>query len=158
MEKQKLITFSIVALLLLNIGTLGFLFATGPKHGDMPSRPHGRPEPREIIIEKLHFDEQQQAQYVDLIQEHRHKIEATEDKIREAKNELYLLLNQSNSTQKDSLIALLANYQKEIETSHFEHFTAIKKLCHKEQLADFEDLTAELSRIFSRPPRPRHDE
>ena len=34
----------------------------------------------------------------------------------------------------------------------------IKKLCRKEQLADFEDLTAELSRIFSRPPRPRHNE
>lgn len=158
MEKQKLITFSIVALLLLNIGTLGFLFVTGSKHGTMPPHPHGRLEPREIIIGKLHFDEQQQAQYADLIQEHRHNIESAEDKIRETKNELYLLLNQSNSTQKDSLIALLANYQKEIETSHFEHFTAIKKLCRKEQLADFEDLTAELSKIFSRPPRPRHDE
>lgn len=158
MEKQKLITFSIVALLLLNIGTLGFLYFTEPKHGAMPPRPHGRIEPREIIIQKLHFDEQQQAQYDNLIQEHRHKIEATEDKIRETKNDLYLLLNQPNAKQKDSLIASLAKYQKEIETIHFEHFADIKNLCHKDQLADFEDLTEELSRIFSRPPRPRHHE
>ena len=59
MEKQKLITFSIVALLLLNIGTLAFLFATGSKHDAMSSHPHNRPEPREIIVQKLHFDKQQ---------------------------------------------------------------------------------------------------
>ena len=157
MEKQKLITFSIVALLFLNIGTLGFLFVTGPKHGAMPPRPHGRPEPREIIIEKLHFDEQQQIKYVVLIEEHRKHVRTTEEHIRDTKNELYLLLNNPNLAKQDSLIGLLANYQKEIETLHFNHFSDIKKLCKSDQLDEFEELTEELSQLFSKSPRPRHD-
>ena len=157
MEKQKLITFSIVTLLLLNIGTLGFIFVNGPKHNNRPPHPEGRPAPREVIIEKLHFDEQQQVKYVALIEEHRKHVRTTEEHIRDTKNELYLLLNNPNLAKQDSLIGLLANYQKEIETLHFNHFSDIKKLCKSDQLDEFEELTEELSQLFSKSPRPRHD-
>lgn len=155
MEKQKLTTFSIIALLLLNLGTLGFLLFSGPKQGHRP--PHGRPEPRAIIIEKLHFDTQQIKAYEQLIDEHRKKIDAIDEKIRDTKNSLYALLNSNDSASKNSLITALGNYQKEIETTHFNHFADIKKLCKSNQMADFEELTEELSRLFSKPPRPRHD-
>ncbi len=156
MEKQKLITISVIALLLLNIGTLGFLFVSGPKQGHRPP-PHGRPEPREIIIEKLHFDEQQIEAYELLIREHRKQIDAVDEKIRDTKNSLYALLNSNDSSSKDSLIIALGNYQKEIETTHFNHFADIKKLCKPDQMDDFEELTKELSRLFSKPPRPEHE-
>lgn len=155
MEKQKLTTFSIIALLLLNLGTLGFLLVSGPKQGHRPL--HGRPEPRAIIIEKLHFDAQQIEAYEQLIGEHRKKIDAIDEKIRDTKNSLYSLLNNNDSASKDSLILALGNYQKEIETTHFNHFADIKKLCKPNQISDFEELTEELSRLFSKPPRPRHD-
>ena len=153
MEKQKLITISVIALLLLNIGTLGFLFVSGPKQGHRPP-PHGRPEPRAIIIERLHFDAQQIDAYEQLIREHHKHIDAMDEKIRDAKNSLYTLLNSSDSSSKDSLIIALGNYQKEIETTHFNHFADIKKLCKPNQIEDFEELTEELSRLFSKPPRP----
>lgn len=158
MEKQKLITFSIIALLLINLGTLGFLFLSAPKKGHFPPN-GGRPEPKEIIIERLHFDKKQQADYQKLIEDHRSKIGATEDKIRSAKNELYSLLSSDSvdAAKKESLLMALSDYQKEIETIHFNHFTDIKKLCTKEQLSDFSELTEELSRLFSKPHRPRHD-
>lgn len=156
MEKQKFITISVIALLLLNIGTLGFLFVSGPKQGHRPP-PHGRPEPREIIIEKLHFDEQQIEAYELLIREHRKQIDAVDEKIRDTKNSLYALLNSNDSSSKDSLIIALGNYQKEIETTHFNHFAGIKKLCKPNQKSDFEELSEELSRLFSKPPRPRHE-
>jgi periplasmic protein CpxP/Spy len=158
MEKSKLITFSIIALLLINLATLGFLLFSGPKNGPIP--PHGgRPKPKEIIVEKLHFDSKQLADYEQLIQQHRKEITTTEDNIKSAKNELYLLLNNEtvDVAKKDSLISLLSNYQKEIETIHFNHFRDIKKLCKPEQLNDFNDLTEELSRLFSKPHRPRND-
>lgn len=156
MEKQKLITISVIALLLLNIGTLGFLFVSGPKQGHRPP-PHGRPEPREIIIEKLHFDEQQIEAYELLIREHHKQIDAVDEKIRDTKNSLYALLNSNDSSSKDSLIIALGNYQKEIEAIHFDHFADIKKLCKPNQKYDFEELTEELSRLFSKPPRPPHE-
>ena len=164
MEKTKLLTLAVITLLVLNLGTLGFLLLSGPKGHKPPSGqgPEGRPKPREIIIEKLHFDANQQKEFDKLIQWHQGEIRSIEDNIREAKNELYQILSASevNLKTKDSLINALALDQKQIESTHFKHFEDIKKMCHKEQLEDFNNLTEELGRIFSkgqRPPRPRHE-
>lgn len=161
MDKTKLLTISVIVLLLLNLGTLGFLFLTssngGHPHGNNDFR--GRTEPKEIIIEKLNFDSKQISEYEKLIQWHRREISTIEDKIRTTKIELYLQLHEKtiNDTTKDSLVNALATYQKQIENTHFKHFQDIKKLCRKEQLDDFNSLTEELSRLFSKPHPPRHD-
>ena len=160
MEKTKLLTITIVGLLLLNLGTLCFLFFNGQKrHHTLPGE--GRPEPREIIIEKLHLDSNQQKEYDKLIQWHKTQIKKLDENIRQAKKELYIQLAQSetNVKVKDSLTTLLADYQKQIEETHFKHFEDIKKLCHKDQIKDFDTLTEELGRLFTpnKPPRPRHD-
>ena len=157
MEKTKLLTIAVIGLLLINLATLGFLFLNGHK-GHRP--PHeGRPMPKEIIIEKLHFDANQQKEYDKLIQWHHGQITKLDYNIRQTKNELYTQLNQAevNVKTKDSLIVLLNSYQKQVEETHFKHFEDIKKLCKPEQLEDYYDLTQELSRIFSKPPRPRHE-
>ena len=157
MDKIKLLTVTVIALLLLNLGTLGFLLL------QRQDRPMGRPgmhrEPKEIIIERLHFDASQQRQYEELIHAHRKAITEIEDQARETKNRLYLYLlkSQPDTAAEDSLIGVLANYQKQIETTHFKHFQDIKKICHPDQLEAYNDLTTELSRIFSKPPPPGHD-
>jgi len=68
-------------------------------------------------------------------------------------------LNSENieSAKKDSLYLKLANYQKQIETTHFNHFLEIKKICNKEQLSDYKYLTEELSKIFSNRRKPRNE-
>ena len=160
MEKTKLLTIGIIALFLLNLGTLGFLYFSAPKgHHPQELRPEGKLKPREIIIEKLHFDIDQIKQYDQLIQLHRRQITEMEEKIRDSKNELYLQLNEDRVNKKatDSLITDLASYQKEIETLHFNHFYDIKNVCKKEQLDDYAELTHELTRLFSKRPRRRND-
>ncbi len=163
MEKTKLLTFAVIALLLLNFGTLGFLFLSGPK-GHPPPQGDGLDggiKPREIIIEKLHFDTNQQKEYDKLIQWHQSEIRTIEDNIREAKDQLYQILStpEVSSKTKDSLINTLALYQKQIETTHFKHFEDIKKMCRKEQLEDFNNLTEELGRLFSKGQKhhPKHE-
>lgn len=163
MEKAKLLTNTVIGLLLLNLATLGFLFVSGSK-GHKPlhyNQSQGRPEPKEIIAEKLHFDANQQKEYENLIRRHRGAIKQLDENIRGVKDELYSELKHSevNVITRDSLILLLAGYQKQIEITHFKHFEDIKKLCHKDQLQYFDDLTDELGRLFSRnkPPRPPHE-
>ena len=75
------------------------------------------------------------------------------------KNDLYLQLTQKtiNIKTKDSLIEILASNQKKIEETHFKHFQDIKNLCKPNQMNSFNELTEELSRIFGRKPKPRHD-
>lgn len=158
MERTKLLTISIIGLLLLNIATLGFLFFNGFKPEGMPHE--GRRQPKAIIIEKLHFDANQQKEYEKLIRWHRGAIDQLDDSIRQTKNKLYSGLSESsiNTKTKDSLIALLNAYQKRVEETHFKHFEDIKKLCKPEQQEDFKALTEELSRIFApRPHRQRHE-
>lgn len=157
MEKTKLLTVAVIGLLLINLGTLGFLLVNGKAH--RPSR-EGRPQPKEIIIEQLHFDAVQQKEYAQLIQWHRGQINTLDENIREAKNVLYSELRQPvvNVKMKDSLISVINSNQKQIEQTHFKHFEDIKKICDQDQLEDFNALTEELSRIFApKPRRPRHD-
>jgi hypothetical protein len=158
MERTKLLTITIIGLLLINLATLCFLFLNGPKPGGMPHE--GRRQPKTIIIEKLHFDAAQQNEYEKLIRWHRGAIDQLDDSIRQTKNKLYSGLSETNinTKTKDSLIALLNAYQKQVEETHFKHFEDIKKLCKPEQQEDFKALTEELSRIFApRPRRPRHE-
>lgn len=152
MNKTKLLSIAVIALLVLNFGILGFLFLS------KGHEPNGRKMPREIIIERLHFDKNQIVEYEKIIKEHRKAIRNLDDSIRNTKNELYQLLNEEkiNSVEKDSLYLKLANYQKQIEITHFNHFLEIKSLCKKEQLDDFKNLTEKLSKIFSHKPRPIH--
>jgi hypothetical protein len=162
MKKTKLLTITVIGLLLLNFAILAFLLVSGPRGNKRPTdRPEGRPNPREIIIERLHFDDKQQKEYTELIKWHRGEIKKLDSNIRQTKNELYYQLNQTevNLKTKDSLITLLNSYQKQVEETHFKHFEDIKKLCHQDQLEDFNELTEDLSRIFTpnKPPRPRHD-
>lgn len=153
MSKAKLLWIAVIALLLLNFGILAFLFLS-KKH-----EPMGRKMPREIIIEKLHFNENQIVDYDKIIKQHQETIKKIDDSIRNAKDKLYQLLNDEtvNTVKKDSLFSKLANYQKQIETTHFNHFLEIKKLCNKEQLQDYKNLTQELGHLFSQHRKPRNE-
>ncbi|MGX7666463.1 hypothetical protein [Flavobacterium pedocola] len=148
MSKTKLLTLSVIILTLLNLGLLIFLFSHGGKK---------RPMPREIIIEKLHFDDSQIVAYDKIIKEHQQAIRTLDKSIRETKNEAYSHLNDAtvDENTKNRLLNKIAVYQAKIETTHFNHFMEIKAICKPDQLEDFKNLTTELSKIFGHPPGPK---
>jgi len=149
MKIQKLLTISVVFLLLLNGGIIAYLFLS-------KNNPLGiKRMPREIVIEKLHFDESQIIAYEKIIRQHQQQIRSLDDSIRLSKNELYQLLNENSASivKKDSLFETLAHYQNQIEQTHYNHFLEIKAICRKDQLDDFKQLTEELSKLFSHPKK-----
>ncbi len=150
MNKTKLITFIALGLLLSNLMLIGFIFFSKPK-----APLHGGP--KKIIAERLHFDNKQIAEYEKLIILHRTEIKAKDALIRQAKNELYGCIASNNVSLKDSLQYKLGQLQIEIEEINYNHFLDIKKLCNQNQLADYNDLLNDLTKLFSRPnERPRH--
>jgi protein CpxP len=152
MEKTKLLTLCVIGLILINFGLMGFMFMHRP--GGM------RPErKRDIVIEKLHFNENQVRQYDNIIRWHRSEIGQLEEKIHNTKSKLYLQLmrNEPDNKIKDSLIDVLSNYHAQVERTHFRHFEDLKKICAKEQMQNYYALTEELAQIFSRPQMPPHE-
>ncbi|MBS1534651.1 MAG: periplasmic heavy metal sensor [Bacteroidetes bacterium] len=158
MNKVKLLSWLVGILVLLNVAILFFVVGRPPMFPNGPHLPeHGGP--KRLIIEKLHFDQIQKQAYEKLIRAHRSKIDSLDREIRFCKNELYGLLqdNPTDAVAKNKLIAKLGQLQTQIEQTHFEHFADIKKLCHPDQISDYNALTTELAALFSHPPKPKHD-
>lgn len=154
MNKVKLLSILSVGLLLANITLLWFLLSNKPKHAG--PGPNGGP--RNIIINKLDFDENQVKQYESLILWHRGEIDKSQEQIVVLKNELYSTLVDSNATTKDSLINKISAIQKNIETIHYKHFQDIKNLCRPDQLVAFEKLSKEIAALFAPPHPPKRPE
>jgi periplasmic protein CpxP/Spy len=159
MSKVKLLSIAVIGLLVINAVVVGFLLLKrppAPAAGGPPGRKEG---PKKIIIERLHFDKSQVAEYEMLITEHRVSVKGLKDSISNTKNVLYQSLKTGGYDGKDSLINLLSALQKRIESVHYEHFTQIKKLCRPGQMEDFNTLTNELAIYFTtetkkQPPPP----
>ncbi len=159
MNKNRLLIFLIAGLLISNILLVLFIMKGkrhGPGHGPGPEGPpQHKPSPREVVIERLHFDETQVAKYETLIQKHRSDVKDTEKALMELKTNLYNnLKNTENKTLSDSLINSIIALQNKLEHIHYAHFEDIKKLCTPEQLNNFNELANDLARIFG--PAPPH--
>jgi periplasmic protein CpxP/Spy len=148
MNKNKLIRIVAIVLLLTNIALLSFILLMKPKH------PRGE-GPRNIIIEKLHFDRNQILKYDKLIFVHRAKIKKKEKEIIEIKNSLYLqLLEENNHLTIDSLQNRIGFVQTEIENIHYRHFEEIHQLCNNDQEKYYAELVKEIAKLFSMHRRP----
>lgn len=146
MNRTRLLTFAVIALFLINILTLSFLFFNkGPRPND-----RNKQKPREIIIKKLNFDESQISSFDKLIKNHESAIDLLDLEIRNTKNNLYNQLSKNNNEKEvDSILNTLNKYKAEIELVHYNHFSDIKKLCKTDQLDNYNQLTKELAKIFA---------
>jgi periplasmic protein CpxP/Spy len=160
MDRNKILMIAVIGLLFLNLGTLGFLITHKPNHvppGEMPP-PNGE-GPKQLIIEKLHFDDTQQKQYEVLVNDHRKRTHELRDASSEMHNQLYSLLKSEtiDKVRSDSIIQQIAENQKAIDNLNFDHFQKIKAICKRDQLKDFDKLTDELSDLFGhKGPPPQH--
>ena len=152
MNKPKTFQWTTLILALMNIALIAFVVFQ--RHGHR--RPHGPDRNRHIIIEKLHLDDEQIANYDELIQIHRQTISVLDHDIMQARKELYSMLSGNDLTKKDALIEIINQKQKAVEEAHFQHFIEIKKMCRNDQLADYNELTKELAQLFSNHPEPKH--
>src|ERR1043165_5631176 len=89
MKRSQLLTFAVLGLLVINLGTLVYIFTSrsGP-----PGRPMRGEGPKRIIIERLGLDKKQQNTYENLVQEHRRKSRDLNHRSRELHEELFSLL------------------------------------------------------------------
>lgn len=143
MNKLRFFTMTTIVLLAVNI----FLLWKMSGNGIPP-----RDRPRNAVIERLGFDEEQVKKYDVLIQEHRKRVKQYNDEFRQLKNALYGTLSAAEGKiNTDSLVALMGMKQQEIEKLHYSHFQDIHALCTPEQEEKFQQLTGDIAAIFAPP-------
>ena len=138
MNKTRFLKFAVTALVLLNIGSTAFFLMRKPP-------PNG---PKKIIIDRLHFDANQVADYEKLIKKHRTEIIQKDAELSAARQAIYQQLLMEDFSKKDSLIAQVGQLQEAVEQIHFAHFLELKNLCRADQQADFGALVSDLARYF----------
>ena len=157
MKKTHLLAILVAMLVLLNVGTLGFLLLNRP-HGPHPPHMKWEQGPKARIEERLSFTEEQEKAFQGLIEAHRSQIRAKDEEMMTVRNMLYEQLSDREASQNDSLLAAIGRIQQEVEQIHFAHFEQIRGLCTAEQLPAYNELTKELATYFSQPkgPKPKH--
>jgi hypothetical protein len=148
MKKPRFLSLLCIVLLLSNI----ILAICLMRKNDRPR--HDPDRPKRFIIEKLHFDAEQQKQYQLLIDTHRKSIGNAQHEMLATKNRLYEGLTTNTTTSLDPLTDSLAAIQKKIEKIHYEHFLDIRGLCREDQLPAFNELSKEIATLFSPPKKP----
>lgn len=147
MKKETLLTVAVIALLLLNFGTLGFLLFRRPPHGQ-----GGRPGEGldRHIVEVLQLDEAQKQQFAKLKTEHHSRMLLSDAAYREALGNYFDLLKKDTVDQRiqDSLQANMTRIQNERATVTYQHFADLKAMCRPEQKQHFEALLPELMQVI----------
>jgi len=156
MERTKLLTGAVTGLFLLNLVTISSLILRPGRPGRSGSRdPKG--EPAQVIIERLHFDDQQEKQYRQLIGEHQNQTRSLNNKSQQLYRQYYGLLasDQPDTAKEGLLVGQIAQTQRTLAQLNFSHFKQIKALCKPDQQADFTRLVSDLAQLFGRQQRPR---
>jgi periplasmic protein CpxP/Spy len=145
MNKEKLLSWAVIGLLLLNLGTLGFLFF---RPGPMP--PMGPPK-REMMLqylsEGLGFDDQQKAKMHKITREHSHKMDSLRNAMKTARHNLFANLKNGD----DSSAEHIGSLQTAAEREAFRYFRALRGVARKDQEAKFDDIIQDAMRMLPPP-------
>lgn len=145
MNKTKLYAGLAIGLLIINLVLVAFMLTRSDK---LPLEK--RDNPREQVIKRLDFSDEQAAEYTARIAEHRERMFAKREQMHELKTSLSQLLKGNDKQAADSVINALSELHKEMEQNFFNHFKDIKKICKPEQLENYNKLVDDMNEIFLR--------
>jgi protein CpxP len=151
MKKEILLPVVILTLLLINAGTLSFLFL---QKNEKTISTGNRPDT--LIIEGLRLDSLQITKYKGLKHEHAYSIMEVGHRERLVQLEFFELLKSSkpDRAKLDEVFWELSEFKQQKDRITFMHFHKIRKLCRKEQKIVFDSLINEIAMILMKPHHP----
>lgn len=155
MREAPFLKIIIVALLLLNVGTLGYLWLDreGKPHRHPPFAHEGPPGPSgprgaaAFLNEALHLTDAQEASYKTLREVHHETVLKIRDEMKSAKQSLYALMKSADTASKQAeaqhWLDSLAAKQRRIEAITYQHFREVRALCTPQQQQKFDEVIGE---------------
>lgn len=151
MEQTKFLKVIIFILLVINIGTITFMWINRPPHHFPPHRELG-----DFLMKELDFSLEQRKQFDKLRDEHRALAAPWRRRNVELHEEFYAMVSHEpvDSILINQLSDSIADVQKKIEVSMFYHFQKVRTLCNKEQEEKFNEVIRGAIKLISPPPLP----
>jgi hypothetical protein len=137
---------AVLLLLLLNAGTLVFMFRW---HADKTAAANDNGEgPAAFIIQTLQLDAQQQERFAGLRREHQQAIRLVRGQDRQLHDAYFGLLKTDHPdiAKVDSLAALIGTLENRLSKITFDHFQQLRALCRDDQKKRFDDTIDEIAR------------
>lgn len=153
MRETRFLKIIIVALLLVNTGTLGYLWMDRDRerHDGPPHRHDGPPGPRggaaAFLNEALRLSDAQEASYRTLRERHHATVLDIREEMRVDKRSLYALMKSTDTLNSRSdaqqWLDSLAAKQRRIEAITYDHFLEVRALCTPQQQQKFDAVIGE---------------
>jgi protein CpxP len=157
MANSRFLKIVLVLLLLINIGTLSYLWLDS--HHGRPEGGPGRPDVFTFLCNELKLDDQQVKQYEALRDEHHHAVEAMQEHGRQLREQFFGMLqnNPVDSAGVKRMTDSIAATQEQIEMATFYHFRKVRAILRPEQQKRFDEVIQEATKMMAPqpPPRPR---
>lgn len=168
-DKNKILTIAVVALIVTNLGIIGYLWFERTQNfnstdrmppGERMQRPEGKPPqdrmlseggPKEFLIRELKLDEKQKEDFGKLVDEHRTEMKRIREKIRKEKDDLWKEITKpkSENSSVERSAAEIGEDQKQIELITFAHFQNVRELCNDDQKKKFDEVIQEALKMMS---------
>ncbi len=155
MDRTKFLIGLVIALLLINMGTLAYLFVSKQDRQNqmLPMRQKGGPSA--FIIKTLKFTPEQEKQFAVLKDEHHSQMDVLHDSMRTVRNQYFdeLKTDVVDTEKANQLNQTIARIQGKMHQLTFKHFTEVRKICTAEQKELFDEFIDEILRAMAPPPQ-----
>jgi protein CpxP len=161
-DKPKIMGILILLLLVLNFGTLAFMWFNKPFHPpgmemrrDGPPPPGNEGErPGEFLIHELNLSQNQLADFIKLRDEHQNAIKQVLEDTKKNKDDLFKMLSapQVDSVKLNQLTDNIAKDQKQLELATFNHFQKVRVMCDDNQKKKFDEIIGDVLKMMAGPP------
>lgn len=153
MTTQRLLIIALVVLVVLNVTTLAFIYMQRDGRGPGLGGDVGA-----FITHELNFTDEQTRRFDVMKRAHHESVDSLHRLNRELHKQLFDRLNAPEDAVIDSISALVAENEKQIDLITFRHFHEVRELCTPEQQKKFDAIIQEvLQRLQPKkgPPPPR---
>ena len=157
MERNKLLTIAVFMLLILNIGTLIFLWAG--RHGHHPP-PFGQgrqdegPPAFRFLVHELKLDSMQEKKYAAMRDAHHATADSLIHVMKDEREKLFDLIASTDTAAIDSQIHAIAGNQANLESATFHHFRDLFSILNETQQHRFNDVIDDALRMITGPHPP----
>jgi len=148
MKTNKLLVFSTIALLIINVVLAYFLWNSKKVH---PKRERGG-ERGDWMVKELNFDEQQKAEHKKIKDAHFATVKPIFDSITSARKNLYGLIKDTatNDSMIDQYTRIIGEQHAMMTRYTFDHFKKLRAICNPEQQQKLDTLVQKIVQDMGR--------